>query len=202
MKYLGSLSINELKKRQRIADLAIQDMGITFTVYSEGENIDRSWPFDVIPRAIDKQEWSKVEKGLTQRLSALNLFIHDLYNKQKIVKDRIFPRSVLQSSKGFLKQCVGAKPKYGVWAHICGTDLVRDIEGRFHVLEDNQRVPSGVSYMLENRSVIKRVFPEIFRRKKILPVDEYPSQLFDHLTDLSPRYHDHPVIWDRSGALS
>jgi uncharacterized circularly permuted ATP-grasp superfamily protein len=193
-KYLGSLSETGLNRRQRAADLAIAEMGITFTVYSDGENIDRAWPFDIIPRVIPVKEWRRLEEGLIQRLTALNMFIDDLYNEQKIVKDKVFPKSLLKGSKNFFKQCVGAKPRYGVWAHVCGSDLVRDKDGTVYVLEDNLRVPSGVSYMIENRSVTKRVFPELFRRDRILPVDDYPSHLFDMLASLSPRPLEHPEI--------
>jgi uncharacterized circularly permuted ATP-grasp superfamily protein len=193
-KYLQSLSSEELARRQRAADLAIAEMGITFTVYSEGENIDRAWPFDIIPRVISLKDWSRIEEGLVQRVTALNHFIDDLYHEQKIVKDKVFPARVLRSSKNFLPQCVGASPRYGVWAHICGSDLVRDNDGTFYVLEDNLRVPSGVSYMIENRSVTKRVFPELFRKHSILPVDEYPAYLFDMLASLSPRPLDYPEI--------
>ena len=193
-KYLGSLSAQELNRRQRAAELAIEEMGITFTVYSEGENIDRAWPFDIIPRVIAAREWQRLEEGLIQRLTALNLFIDDLYNDQKIVKAKVFPKSLLQGSNNFLKQCFGAKPRYHVWAHICGTDLVRDADGTMYVLEDNLRVPSGVSYMIENRSITKRVFPELFRRRSILPVDDYPAHLFDMLASLSPRPLDYPEI--------
>ena len=192
--YLGSLSAQELNRRQRAAELAIEEMGITFTVYSEGENIDRAWPFDIIPRVIAAREWQRLEEGLIQRLTALNLFIDDLYNGQKIVKAKVFPKSLLQDSNNFLKQCVGAKPRYHVWAHICGSDLVRDKDGTMYVLEDNLRVPSGVSYMIENRSITKRVFPELFRRRSILPVDDYPAHLFDMLASLSPRPLDYPEI--------
>ncbi len=192
--YLGSLSDQQLNRRQRAAELAIEEMGITFTVYSEGQNIDRSWPFDIIPRIISGREWQRLQLGLTQRLSALNMFIEDLYNEQNIVKDRVFPQTLLKGSQNFLKQCVGVKPRYGAWAHICGTDLVRDSDGIMYVLEDNLRVPSGVSYMIENRRITKQVFPELFRRRTILPVDDYPAHLFDMLASLSPRPLDHPEI--------
>ena len=193
-KYLGSLSDQQLNRRQRAAELAIEEMGITFTVYTEGENIDRSWPFDIIPRVISVREWRRLEQGLMQRLNALNLFIDDLYHDQKIVKAKVFPKSLLKGSGNFLKQCIGANPVHGVWAHICGTDLVRNKDGVIYVLEDNLRVPSGVSYMIENRSVTKRVFPELFRRRSILPVDDYPAQLFDMLASLSPRPLDYPEV--------
>ncbi len=145
--------------------LSIKEMGVTFTVYTEEEGtIDRAWPFDIIPRIIAKQEWDGIEAGLKQRVQALNLFIDDLYHEQKIVKDGVFPAEVLAESENFRPQCVGVDPPLGIWAHICGSDLVRDGDGTMYVLEDNLRVPSGVSYMLENRLVTKRVFPELFER--------------------------------------
>jgi len=192
--YLKSLSDQQLARRQRAAELAITEMGITFTVYSEGENIDRAWPFDIIPRVIPAREWQQIEAGLKQRIAALNLFIEDIYNTRRIILDKIFPEAMLAGSKNYLPQCEGASPRFGVWAHICGSDLVRDRDGTVYVLEDNLRVPSGVSYMIQNRSVAKRVFPELFRRQNILPVDDYPAALFDMLAALSPRPLDYPEI--------
>ncbi|CAN0138495.1 unnamed protein product, partial [Chrysoparadoxa australica] len=140
------------------------------------------------------QECDVVQEGLKQRLTALNLFIDDLYNEQKIVKDGVFPIEVLKGSKNFREQCIGIKPSFGVWAHICGTDLVRDADGTMYVLEDNLRIPSGVSYMLENRQIMKRVFPELFKTSNIKPVDNYPAQLYKTLAALSPRKNKSPVI--------
>jgi len=194
-RYFGSLKDEELVERRTASELAIQAMGITFTVYSEEEgNIDRTWPFDIIPRIITKQEWNQIEQGLRQRVTALNLFIDDLYNDQKIVKDGVFPREILDGSKNFRKQCMGIKPPLNIWSHICGSDLVRDADGSVYVLEDNLRVPSGVSYMLENRHVMKRVFPELFEHYDIQPVDDYTSKLYDCLTALSPRKSDKPEV--------
>jgi uncharacterized circularly permuted ATP-grasp superfamily protein len=163
-------------------------------VYSEAGNIDRVWPFDPIPRVMGRREWESIQAGLKQRLRALNLFINDLYNEQQIIKDGVFPAEVLEGSGNFRPQCVGITPRFGVWAHICGTDLVRDKDGTVYVLEDNLRVPSGVSYMLENRQVMKRIFPEVFRTTNILPVDDYPAQLYQMLASLSPRDGGQPVI--------
>jgi uncharacterized circularly permuted ATP-grasp superfamily protein len=191
---LQSLSDEEFRERVDAVNSAIMAMGITFTVYSEAGNIDRAWPFDVIPRLIPGSEWKRTEAGLKQRLTALNMFIDDLYGGQRIVKDGVFPAEVLAHSRNFRPQCVGAEPRFGVWAHICGTDLVRNNDGVIYVLEDNLRVPSGVSYMLENRGVMKRVFPELFEHLDILPVDEYPSQLYETLASLSPRPGDQPEI--------
>jgi uncharacterized circularly permuted ATP-grasp superfamily protein len=192
--YLASMDEAELATRQQAVDAAILARGITFTVYSDAGNIDRAWPFDVIPRIISRKEWDPVQEGLKQRLTALNLFINDLYNKQQIVKDGVFPLEVLSGSKNFRQQCVGVTPRFGAWAHICGTDLVRDDDGTIYVLEDNLRVPSGVSYMLENRQIMKRVFPELFLTTNIMPIDSYPTQLYETLAALSPRNNESPMI--------
>ncbi len=192
--YLSELPEHELIQRKDAAELAIRVMGITFTVYSESGNIDRAWPFDLIPRIIDKSEWERTEAGLIQRMTALNLFIDDLYHDQRIIKDGVFPAELLENSHNFRPQCRGITPPRRVWAHICGSDLVRDVSGTLYVLEDNLRVPSGVSYLLENRQVMKRTFPELFADYAILPVDNYCSQLFDMLAGLSPRTLDDPMV--------
>jgi uncharacterized circularly permuted ATP-grasp superfamily protein len=194
-KYVSSLNDSELQERKAAAELAIRTMGITFTVYSEqGGSIDREWPFDIIPRVIPKGEWDKIENGLHQRVHALNLFINDMYHERRVLKDKVVPEDILMSSKNFREQCIGVNPPLGVWAHICGSDLVRDKDGTVYVLEDNLRVPSGVSYMLENRAVMKRVLPELFEHCSILPVDDYPSQLYDMLASISPRPVERPEI--------
>jgi uncharacterized circularly permuted ATP-grasp superfamily protein len=193
--YLASLDTEELNARQAAAELAIKEAGITFTVYSqEGGSIDRAWPLDIVPRVMARAEWDRIEAGLRQRVRALNHFIDDLYHDQRIVRDGVFPAEILADSKNFRPQCVGVNPPLGVWAHICGSDLVRDRDGTVYVLEDNLRVPSGVSYMLENRAVMKRVFPELFENYSILPVDDYPSQLFDTLAAVSPRQVGFPEV--------
>jgi uncharacterized circularly permuted ATP-grasp superfamily protein len=195
MNFIAALDDGELAARQEAAELAIDQMGITFRVYTEEEgSIDRAWPFDILPRLIQQDEWRRTAAGLQQRVQALNLFIDDLYHDQKIVKDKVFPAAVLAKSVNFRPQCVGVSPPHGVWAHICGSDLVRDGEGTLFVLEDNLRVPSGVSYMLENRLVTKRVFPELFQTYSPLPVDNYPDLLFDTLAGLSPRQDQIPEI--------
>jgi len=193
--YFRGLKDKDLVERQQAAELAIRVMGITFTVYSMEEgSIDRAWPFDIIPRIIPASEWRRIERGLKQRVQALNLFIDDLYHDQKIVKDKVFPAEVLAGSVNFRRQCVGIDPPRGVWAHICGSDLIRDKDGTVYVLEDNLRVPSGVSYMLENRLVMKRTFPELFDTNTILPVDDYPSQLYDMLCSIAPADTDRPEV--------
>jgi uncharacterized circularly permuted ATP-grasp superfamily protein len=193
VRYLTALG-DELVERQRSAELAIRTMGVTFTVYSEGANIDRAWPFDVIPRVISTHEWQRIVDGLVQRLVALNLFIDDLYGDAKIVADGVFPPEILASSVNFRPECVGARPVHGLWAHVCGSDLVRDADGTMYVLEDNLRVPSGVSYVLENRQVTKTVFADLFEDLDIHPVDSYPNRLHSQLASLSPRRGELPVI--------
>lgn len=192
--YLRRLKPEYLHQRRHEAELAIRTMGITFTVYSEGENIDRVWPYDIIPRVILNSEWQRVERGLRQRLMALNHFIQDVYNDKHILRDKIVPAEILASSKNYRKECEGMNPAFGIWAHICGSDLVRHSDGTIYVLEDNLRVPSGVSYMLENRKVTKRVFPELFEKYKILHMEDYTSQLADILGSISPRPLDYPEV--------
>ncbi|MFK7994774.1 MAG: circularly permuted type 2 ATP-grasp protein [Granulosicoccus sp.] len=183
--WFDNLSDEELSNRQHAAQLAIAQMGITFTVYSDKGNIDREWPLDIVPRVIEAQEWRDIEKGLKQRLQALNMFIHDLYNEQNILKDNIVPRQLIETSSNFRPECIGMNPPHQVWAHICGSDLVRGEDGTVYVLEDNLRVPSGVSYMIENREVMKRALPEIFRQSHVLPVDTYPANLRATLSSLT-----------------
>ena len=192
--YLDSLSEEELEHKRTTAEATIKEMGISFTVYSDEGNIDRAWPFDIVPRTIKASDWKVAEAGLKQRLTALNMFIDDLYHDQKVIKDGIIPEHIITDSKNFRPECIGVSPAYGVWAHICGTDLVRDENGDFFVLEDNLRVPSGVSYMLENRAITKRVLPELFENDSIQPVNSYTAQLFDSLASLSPRDIENPEI--------
>lgn len=192
--YLSGLDEDELDQRKQMAEATIAEMGVSFTVYTEEGNIDRAWPFDILPRVISAEDWEVAEAGLKQRLTALNMFINDLYNDQNVIKDGIIPEYIIKESKNFRPECVGMTPKFGVWAHICGTDLVRAGDGQFYVLEDNLRVPSGVSYMLENRSITKRVFPELFENDNIRPIGDYPAQLFDCLASLSPREVEMPEI--------
>ncbi len=193
-KFLKSLSTEQLKELKTASELAITVMGVTYTVYNEQGRVETIWPFDIIPRIITTKEWNPLEAGLKQRVNALNLFIGDLYGEQKILKDKVLPRSLISGSKNFRKQSVGVKPPLGIWAHICGSDVIRDKDGQYYVLEDNLRVPSGVSYMLENRLVSKRIFPELFQMYSIQPVDDYPSQLFDTLASTAPKPIDFPEV--------
>jgi uncharacterized circularly permuted ATP-grasp superfamily protein len=191
---LQSLGLAELQQRQDLAELDIVGMGITFTVYSDGRGIDRAWPFDVIPRVIAADEWRGIERGLVQRLRAINMFIDDVYHEQRVIHDGVFPAELLEHSVNFRRECVGANPKFGVWAHISGSDLVRDGDGAMYVLEDNLRVPSGVSYVLENRAISKRAFADLFAKQSILPVDAYTDELNRMLSSLAPEGIAEPTI--------
>lgn len=191
---LQALGSAEIQARQDLADLEILAQGITFTVYEEGQGIDRAWPVDVVPRIIDADEWRGIEVGLVQRLVAINRFIDDIYNDQHVVRDGVFPAELLTESKNFRPECRGMKPKFGVWAHVCGSDLVRDADGTMYVLEDNLRVPSGVSYMLGNRLVSKRVFADLFQRQSIEPIDDYLDELHRLLRWLAPDGVTDPTV--------
>jgi uncharacterized circularly permuted ATP-grasp superfamily protein len=191
---LMTLSEGELQRRQMSADVELLNMGITFNVYGHAAGTEKIWPFDLIPRVLDDAEWLHIETGLKQRIRALNLFIDDLYHDQKIVKDGVFPEYMVRSSQGFLQQCVQLKPPRGIWCHITGTDLVRDGNGEIYVLEDNLRCPSGVSYVLENREVMKRVFPRLFEGLSIRPVEDYPEQLLKMLLFLAPATVRDPTV--------
>lgn len=185
--YFNGMQADELQQRQHAIERTIMDMGISFTIYSEGDNIDRSWPLDLVPRAMSGKEWDHIEAGLEQRVRALNLFIDDLYNERRILADKVVPAEIIDSSRNYLQPCRGAKPRHGVWAHVTGSDLVRGGDGTVYVLEDNLRVPSGVSYMLENRTVTKRVLPSLFRNLRVRPLSEYPTRLLDMLESIAPQ---------------
>ncbi|MGL6138878.1 MAG: circularly permuted type 2 ATP-grasp protein, partial [Planktothrix sp.] len=191
---INSLSPGDLEIRQEAAKTAMMKLGATFNVYSDSEGTERILPFDLIPRIVSASEWSYLERGLKQRIHVLNLFIDDIYGEQKIVKDGIIPEELILSSKGFLKPCIGLKPPKNIWCHITGTDLVRDREGKWYVLEDNLRCPSGVSYVLENRRVMKSTFPQLFAKLGIQPVDEYPSHLLDTLLNLVGDHISNPTV--------
>ncbi|MCC6486625.1 MAG: circularly permuted type 2 ATP-grasp protein [Candidatus Hydrogenedentes bacterium] len=183
---INSLDEGELRQRQAAAERALYNMGITFNVYGDTAGTERIFPFDLIPRIVDAREWDWLEQGLKQRIRALNLFIDDIYHDQKVLKDRIIPEHVIQSAKSLRPQCAGLNPPRGVWCHVTGTDLVRDRDGQYYVLEDNLRCPSGVSYVLENREVMKRTFPQVFEASKVRPVVDYPMRLLDMLQYMAP----------------
>ena len=189
---IEALPDGELLNRQRAAERALLQMGITFNVYGAQAGTEKIFPFDLVPRIVPAAEWSRIERGLKQRITALNLFIHDLYHDQKILKDGILPADLILSSKAFRKECMGFNPPRGIWCHVTGTDLVRHRDGQIYVLEDNLRCPSGVSYVLENRAVMKSMFPQVFAASKIRPVANYPSRLRDMLEFLAPDHVTSP----------
>ncbi len=180
------LGIETLLMRQKAAERGMRSMGITFRVYGETTDLERTIPFDILPRIMPGAEWDNVDKGLKQRIRALNAFIHDVYNGQEIFKQKVLPEWILSESKGYLPQCKGIEPPGKIWAHVCGTDLVRDDKGKIYVLEDNLRVPSGASYVLLNRELMKRNFPEVFRRSRVRPVMDYPLHFKQVLHSLMP----------------
>ena len=161
--HMIELGIDRIEEQRQTAEIAFFQLGVTFNVYSDNRGVEKIFPFDIIPRIIDCGEWNRLELGLKQRIRALNLFLNDVYNDQKIIKDGKIPLEVIYTASGFLKPCLGIAPPAGVWCHITGSDLVRDHDGEWYVLEDNLRSPSGVSYVLENRRVMKSTFPEIFK---------------------------------------
>jgi len=191
---IESLSSDNLLTKQRAAETMLLQMGITFAVYGNEEGAEKIFPFDIIPRIVEGTEWNNIEAGLKQRIFALNAFLDDIYNKQRIIKDRIVPEDIIFSSRTYRRECEGFKPPRGIWCHVTGTDLVRDSDGTFYVLEDNLRCPSGVSYVLENRQVLKRTFPQVFDASNVRPVDDYPNRLLDILEYLAPENVSSPTI--------
>jgi len=181
MQRIASLSGQELRRRHEAAERVLLNLGITFGVYGDRAGHEHIFPFDIIPRIVEASEWTRIERGLRQRVTALNCFIHDVYHDQKIIKDGVMPGEIVYSSKGFLRPCMALNPPRNIWCHIGGIDLVRVTDGTVYVLEDNLRCPSGVSYVLEARQVMKRTFPELFGASLVRPVDEYPSRLLDTL---------------------
>lgn len=192
---LQSLEDGHLERCQRAAERILLQMGITFNVYGEAAGTERIFPFDLIPRIVKAEEWERMERGLMQRIRALNAFIDDIYHDQKILKDKIIPEEVIRSADSYRPQIHGISPPGGVWCHITGTDLIRHGDGEVYVLEDNLRVPSGVSYVLENRDIMKRTFPEVFEGLMVRPVDDYPGNLLDTLQSLAPpACSDEPLV--------
>jgi uncharacterized circularly permuted ATP-grasp superfamily protein len=191
---IESLPEGQLAMRQKAAEAMLLKMGITFNVYGREEGTEKIMPFDIIPRIVSADDWRQIENGLKQRIFALNEFIQDLYNERKILKDKVVPEELILSSRTYRRECEGFTPPRRVWCHITGTDLVRDRDGRFYVLEDNLRCPSGVSYVLENRQVLKRTFPQVFEASRVRPVDDYPTKLLEMLEHLAPESVQSPTI--------
>src|SRR6195952_112131 len=194
IEYISKESPDELNKKEELAKRLFMSQGITFTVYNSGEGIEKIFPFDIIPRIITASEWELVERGIKQRLTALNLFLKDVYSNQFIIKDGIVPVDIIYSCPHFLREMCNVKVPYDIYVHIAGTDLIRDQDGTFYVLEDNLRTPSGVSYMLENREITKRLFPDLLPQCGVRSVTEYPNILYKNLLSLSPRQISNPTI--------
>ena len=193
-RFVDALPDGELGRRQRSAERALLNMGITFGVYGDDAGKERIFPFDLVPRIVAAREWQHIERGLKQRIRALNLFIDDVYHDRKIIKDGVVPEDMLHTASAYRAICEGLDPPLGIWCHIAGTDLVRDRDGSVYVLEDNLRCPSGVSYVLQNRTVIKRTFPQLFESSRIRPVDDYASRLRDLLESLAPADIETPRV--------
>ena len=191
---IEALPEGELLEHRRASERALLQLGITFNVYGNKSATERVWPFDIIPRIVESSEWAYIERGLKQRIHALNLFIDDVYHRRSIVKDGIVPEHMIRTAQNLLEPCMGLNPPRGIWCHITGTDLVRDSDGQMYVLEDNLRCPSGVSYVLENRQVLKRTFPRVFEASRVRPVDDYPSRLLKTLQYLAPDGVTSPTV--------
>ncbi|WP_339922841.1 circularly permuted type 2 ATP-grasp protein [uncultured Cyclobacterium sp.] len=185
--FIENTSPKKLNQLQYSADKAQMAMGMTFNVYHDKEGSEKILHLDIIPRIIPGKDWHIINEGLKQRITALNLFLQDIYNDQKILKDKVVPSDLILGSKDFLKPCMGLTPPKGIWCHITGTDLVRNNNGEFYILEDNLRCPSGVSYMLESREIIKRAYPDLFNKLGVRPVSDYPAKLLEMLQFLSDK---------------
>lgn len=194
IEHINSLPLNDLRRRQKAAENALYQQGITFSVYGDKKGTEKIMPFDILPRIVTAKEWKTIEKGLKQRIKALNLFIDDIYNEQRILKDKIIPKELILSSECYQKQCEGLSPPKKIWIHITGTDLVRDDSGEFFVLEDNLRCPSGISYVLQNRSIQKRTLPKAFQEMRTRPVSDYGDHLYETLCNAAPKGVDNPNV--------
>lgn len=191
---LQGLDVSVLQQKDRLAGELFMNQGITFTVYSDDAGIERIFPFDIIPRIITGKEWEHVEKGITQRLKALNLFLKDIYNEQQILKDKVVPASLIASCPHYTREVFGIKVPHDIYVHISGIDLIRGADGKFYILEDNLRTPSGVSYMLENREVTKRIFPDLLASNKVRRVSDYPLLLHNILKQMAPAQIANPTV--------
>lgn len=191
---LHDITQDEMNRRDELAKKIFMNQGITFTVYSSGEGIEKIFPFDIIPRIIRFDEWKEIEDGIKQRLKALNIFLKDIYHQQFIIKDGIIPAKMIYTCPNFLREMVNVDVPHDIYTHISGVDLIRDSDGKFYVLEDNLRTPSGVSYMLENRSITYRIFPDQLPRNNVLPVKDYPNLLLKNLLSISNRQTSDPTV--------
>ena len=193
-RWLRETPLERIARKRAEADLAFHRVGITFAVYGEEAGKERLIPFDIIPRIIPGTEWRVLEAGLRQRVTALNMFLHDVYHDQKILKAGIVPAGQVLNNAQFRPVMQGVDVPGGIYAHIAGVDIVRAGAGEFYVLEDNLRVPSGVSYMLEDRKMMMRLFPELFAKHKVAPVQHYPDMLLEKLRAVSPKGVNNPTV--------
>jgi uncharacterized circularly permuted ATP-grasp superfamily protein len=194
VEFMQQLSIDELNHKEELAKRLFMSQGITFTVYSSGEGIEKIFPFDIIPRIITASEWTYIESGIRQRLRALNLFLKDVYHNQFIINDGVVPAEMIYSCPHYLREMHNFPVPYDIYVHISGIDLIRNNDGSFYILEDNLRTPSGVSYMLENREITKRIFPDLLPQNSVRSVMEYPTILHKNLVSLSPRPIANPTV--------
>jgi uncharacterized circularly permuted ATP-grasp superfamily protein len=192
--FLRQIPPDELSKKEDLAKRLFMSQGITFTVYSSGEGIEKIFPFDIIPRIITAAEWDFIERGIKQRIQALNLFLKDVYHQQFIIKDGIVPVDLIYSCPHYIREMQGVNVPHDIYVHIAGIDLIRDHDGTFYILEDNLRTPSGVSYMIENREITKRIFPDLIPQNNVRPVTQYPHILHKNLVSLSPRQVANPNV--------
>ena len=191
---LGTLPLADFDQRRAAVDLAFLRRGVTFTVYSDAQGTERIFPFDLIPRVIPACEWKRIEAGLVQRLTVLNLFLDDVYHEQKVLKDRVVPPALILGAKHFRREFMNFAVPRKIYVHICGTDLIRDASGNYLVLEDNLRCPSGASYMIENRSAMRRAFPNLFHSYGVRGVEGYPDELLKALLHLAPEHIEKPIV--------
>jgi uncharacterized circularly permuted ATP-grasp superfamily protein len=191
---LGRLGRDEILARVQAINTSLLQRGVTFTVYADAAGTERVFPFDVIPRIITAEEWARLERGIGQRVRAINAFLYDVYHGERILRERRIPRELVYSSKNFNREMIGVDVPRDVYVHISGIDLIRDEGGEFLCLEDNCRTPSGISYVLENRDVLKRGFPDLFRNYAVCPVDDYPSRLLNVLRYVAPRGIEQPSV--------
>ncbi len=188
VKQLSALDPAAMSKRRRMADVTFRNQGITFTVYKDSAGVEKIFPFDLVPRIIPADEWTHIERGLVQRITALNLFCQDIYHDQKILKEKVIPPEMIYGAKMFRREMIGVDVPRNIYIHICGSDLIRNKEGQYFVLEDNGRTPSGVSYVLENRAVMKRVFPGLFGAYRVRAIEDYPFNLLQVLRHVAPAH--------------
>jgi len=191
---IEDLSVNEMNHKDDMAKKLFMTQGITFTVYNSGEGIEKIFPFDIIPRIIMNEEWKHIEAGIKQRLKALNIFLKDIYHPQFIIKDGIIPAALIYSCPNFLREMMNVDVPFDIYTHIAGIDLIRDKDGSFYVLEDNLRTPSGVSYMLENRTMTYRIFPDLLPKNNVQSVKNYPDLLYKNLLSIGTRHTNNPTV--------